>query len=229
MHPLTGKTAILTGGSRGIGLAIAYALTAEGVKLAILGRTSPESIPCHFIRCDMAQLDAIPDAVASAVTKLGHVDFLINNAGVFLEKPITEIKTAEWEATLRVNLTAPFVVTREILKHMQERRSGRIVNIVSTSGLQGYLYQAAYCASKHGLIGLARTLALEAKPYGIHVYNICPGGVDTEFFKGTYLGERLRGQPLIKPEDIAGTVVFLLSQPDNVDIPEIIIRRFVPG
>jgi NAD(P)-dependent dehydrogenase (short-subunit alcohol dehydrogenase family) len=111
---------------------------------------------------------------------------------------------------------------------MIARRQGRIINVVSTSGTQGYFHQSAYCASKHGLFGFARALAIEAKPHGIHVYNLCPGGVDTDFIKGTYLGERLKGQPMIAPGDIAELVVFLLRQPENIDLSEVVVRRFDP-
>ena len=108
------------------------------------------------------------------------MDFLINNAGIFLEKAVTEMKLADWERVMRVNLTAPFLVTREVLPGMIARRQGRIVNISSTSGVQGHLHQSAYCASKHGLLGFARSLAMEVKPHNIHVYNLSPGGVDTD-------------------------------------------------
>ena len=107
-------------------------------------------------------------------------------------------------------------------------KQGKIVNIASTSSVQGYLSQSAYCASKHGLLGFARGLAIEARPHNVHVYNLCPGGVDTDLIKGTFLGEHLKGQQMIAPADIAEMVVFLLKQPDHIDLPEIIVRRFTP-
>lgn len=230
MKSIAGKTAISTGANRGIGRAIGAALAAEGVRLGLLGRTKPpEDVPGEFVECDLANTDRIPDAVHELVAKLGPVDFLINNAGVFLEQPAHEIALADWDRVLRVNLTAPFLLCRELLPQMIARKQGRIVNIVSTSGVQGYLHQSAYCASKHGLLGFARALAIEAKPHGVHVYNICPGGVDTEFIKGTYLGQRLAGRPMINPADIAALVVFVLKQPDNIELPELIVRRFDPG
>ena len=140
-----------------------------------------------------------------------------------------EIQLADWERVLRVNLTAPFLLTREVLPHMIARRQGRIVNIASTSSTQGYLHQSAYCASKHGLLGFGRSLAMEAKPHNVHVHTLCPGGVDTDLIKGTYLGERLKGQPMINPEDIAEMVLFLLRQPDNIDLAEVVVRRFDPN
>jgi NAD(P)-dependent dehydrogenase (short-subunit alcohol dehydrogenase family) len=229
MESIRGQKAILTGASRGIGRAIAESLLQEGVQLVVLGRNKPADLACEFFESDFFEVERLPQVVDMAIQRLGGVDILINNAGVFLEKPVPEIEISDWERTMRINLTAPFVITREVFKVMRKQRHGRIVNIVSTSGLQGYVYQSAYCASKHGLLGFARAVALEAKQYNVHVYNVCPGGVDTEFFKGTFLAERLKGQPLIKPSDVAETVVFLLKTAGNVDIPEVVIRRFTAG
>ena len=227
MKSLRGKTAIVTGASRGIGLAIAKTLAREGARLGLLSRSKP-GVGGEFVACDLAELDTIPGAVRQLVDRLGTVDFLINNAGIFLEKPVPEIQLADWERILRVNVTAPFLLTREILPGMIARRQGRIINVSSTSGSQGYLHQSAYCASKHALLGFARSLAMEVKQHGIHIYNLCPGGVDTDFIKDTHLGERLKGQPMINPVDIAEMVAFLLRQPENIDVAELTIRRFDP-
>lgn len=219
-------TAIITGASRGIGLAIAKALAKEGIKVALLSRTKP-SVPGRFVRCDLDDSAAIPAAVAKALSHLGSCDLLINNAGIFLEKPVAEMALEDWERIQRVNATGAFLVTREVLPVMMKRRQGRIINIASTASHQGYLHQAAYVASKHALLGFARALAIEVKPHNIHVHTLCPGGVDTDLIKGTYLGERIQGQPMIAPADIAAMVVFLLKQPVNIDLPELIVRRFV--
>jgi 3-oxoacyl-[acyl-carrier protein] reductase len=225
---LRGKTAIVTGASRGIGLAIAKALAREGVKLALISRNKPSAnLPGKFFKCDLSEVEKVPATISAALKYLGKLDFLVNHAGVFLEKPVADISLADWEKILRVNLTAPFLICRETLPHLMASK-GRIVNVVSSAAMQGYLNQSAYSASKHGLLGFARSLAIEAKPRGVHIYNLCPGGVDTEFIKGTYLGERLKGQTMIRPEDIAEMVVFLLRQPVNIDLPEIVVRRFDP-
>jgi NAD(P)-dependent dehydrogenase (short-subunit alcohol dehydrogenase family) len=227
MMPLNGKTAIVTGASRGIGLAIAKGLAREGVRLGLLSRSKP-GIGGEFIACDFSDLDKVPEAVRQLTDRLGKVDFLINNAGTFLEKPVHEMQLDDWERVQRVNLTAPFLITREVLPQMIAHRSGRIINIASTASSQGYLHQSAYVASKHGLLGFARALAMEVKPHNIHVHTLCPGGVDTDLIKGTYLGKRLKGQPMIQPEDIAEVVIFLLCQPENIDLAEITVRRFDP-
>lgn len=220
------KTAIVTGASRGIGLTIAKALAREGIKTALLSRTKP-SAPGKFIRCDLDDSASIPAAVGEALRYLGGCDILVNNAGIFLEKPVAEMALADWERIQRVNATGAFLVTREVLPLMIKRRQGRIINIASTASTQGYLHQAAYVASKHAMLGFARALAMEAKPHNIHVHNLCPGGVDTDLIKGTYLGKRMEGQPMIAPADIAAMVVFLIKQPGNIDLPELIVRRFV--
>src|SRR5882757_9258380 len=145
IQSLKDKTAILTGASRGIGHAIAVALAREGVRLGLLSRTPPQ-LDGEFVfeKCDFDDLEGIPAAVASLHERLGSVDFLINNAGLFLESSVAETPVAEWERILRVNLTAPFLVCREVLPRMVARRQGRIVNIASTSSVQGYLQQSAY-------------------------------------------------------------------------------------
>jgi 3-oxoacyl-[acyl-carrier protein] reductase len=225
---LAGKTAILTGASRGIGLAILEALTREHVRVGALSRSKPAA-EVEFVGCDLADSEKIPGAVRQLMDRLGAVDFLINNAGTFLEKPVADMQLADWDRLLRVNLTAPFLVTREVLARMIARREGRIINIASTASAQGYLHQSAYVASKHGLLGFARALAIEAKPHNIHVHTLCPGGVDTDLIKGTHLGDRLKGRPMIDPQDIAEMVIFLLRQPGNIDLPEITVRRFDPA
>jgi 3-oxoacyl-[acyl-carrier protein] reductase len=222
---LSGKTALVTGASRGIGLAVARALAKEGVRLGLLSRGKPE-VSGEFISCDFADIESVAGATRQLITRLGTVDYLINNAGTFLEKSVAEMQLEDWERVQNVNLAAPFLVTREVLPLMLSRSAGRVINIASTSSVQGYLHQSAYCASKHGLLGFSRSLAIELKPHNIHVYALCPGGVDTDLIKGTYLGERLKGQTMIRPEDIAEMVVFLLRQPENIDVAELVVRRF---
>lgn len=233
---LSGLTAVVTGASRGIGRATALALAEEGARLGLMAR-SGEALDllageirsnggeAHALAVDLSNIAGIPAAAATMIRALGTIDVLVNNAGTFHESAFADMEVEDLERTLRVNLTAPFVLTRELLPTIKSVQ-GRVVNIVSSSGMQGYEHQSAYCASKHGVLGLMRALALEVRPAGVHVHNLCPGGVDTDFIKGTKLGERLAGQAMIAPEDIAEMVAFLLKQPPNIDLPEMVVRRF---
>ena len=151
---------------------------------------------------------------------------LINNAGLFLESAVPDTRLEDWDELMRVNLTAPFLLCRAILPLMQARGTGHIINVSSTSGLKGHLHQAAYCASKHGLVGLSRGLALEAKPHGVHVNVISPGGVDTDFIAGSLVAARIKGQAVLDPGNIADVIAFILRQPENVDFPEVTVQRF---
>jgi 3-oxoacyl-[acyl-carrier protein] reductase len=237
---LAGQCALVTGAGRGIGRAVALALAAAGAKVALLARSKAqiEQVAAEIranggtaviCPCDVALAGDIAASVAECHRRLRRLDILVNNAGVFLDKPVPDVTLDEWEHVLRVNATAPFLFCRAVLPLMQKQGGGRIVNVASTAGVQGYLGQAAYCASKHALLGFSRCLAIEAKPSNIHVYTLCPGGVRTDFVAGTQLGKRLAGQPMIEPENMGDMVVFLLSQPPNVDIAEVVVRRFVPG
>lgn len=234
---LANTAVLVTGASRGIGRAIAIALGREGARLGLLARSAPDlqstadavqrvGGAASIVLCDLADLDSIPGAVRYLRAELGGVDVLVNNAGVFVERPLENTSLGEWEHALRVNATAPFVVCRELMPHFRSRGRGRVVNIASTAAIKGYTNQAAYCASKHALVGMSRALALEAKAHGVHVHSVCPGGVDTDFVKGTQLGERIAGQSVIATEDIARLVVFLLEQPPNIDVCEVVVRRF---
>jgi len=237
MSPLSGLNVVVTGASRGIGRAAALALAAEGARIALIARSEeplrqvadeadPKGGEAVAIPFDLGRLEDIPQLADSVVDQLGgKVDVLVNNAGAFHESEFATMELADLERTLRVNLSSPFILTRELLPRLKESQ-GRVINVVSTSAMQGYEHQAAYCASKHGLLGLMRALALEVKNDGVHVHNLCPGGVDTDFIKGTKLGDRLAGQTMIAPEDIAQMIVFLMKQPANIDLAEMTIRRF---
>lgn len=234
---LRGQSVIITGASRGIGRAIAFRLAAAGVKVGLLARDAAGlGEVCAGIRanggvaeglvCDLSELEGLPEALRILRESLGRVDCLINNAGVFLERPLMETGTGAWQEALALNLTAPFVCCRELMPHFVAHGGGRIINIASTAGSQGYLNQSAYCASKHGLLGMSKALAIEARPHGIKVSCISPGGVNTGFIKGTYLGARLEGQVMIEAKDVAESVVHVLEAPDNVEMPELVLRRF---
>jgi 3-oxoacyl-[acyl-carrier protein] reductase len=236
-NTLSGKTAIITGASRGIGKTIAIALGREKMRLALLARSTNKlqevvdeihavGGEAIAVPCDLMNSDAVETSLKRVFQHFNSLDVLISNAGVFLEKPILEIEIGEWDRVLKTNLTATFLLCQSAFLKMKDQKGGRIIAIASSASTQGYIHQAAYCASKHGLLGFTRCLSIEARPHNVHVHTICPGGVRTDLIKDTYMGKRVSQGPLIEPDNIAELVLFLLRQPENVDIPEINLKRF---
>lgn len=183
---LTGQHAVVTGGGSGIGAAVAQALLRAGARVTLMGRNA-ERLDAQRGKClalgDVACISVDvtqEDSVENAFREAGAVDILINNAGQAQAAPFTHTDLPLWQRMLDVNLTGVFLGTRAVLPGMLERGHGRIVNVASTAGQIGYAYVAAYCAAKHGVIGLTRSLALEVATKGVTVNAVCPGYTETE-------------------------------------------------
>ena len=228
MSALAGRHALVTGGGRGIGRAIAASLVAEGADVTITGRDAPRlrqaasELGCRAVPADVTDAAAMERAFAAA----GPVDILVNNAGIAAARPFAKLSAEEWNAVLGVNLTGAFLTCRLALPGMSERGWGRVINIASTAGLRPYPYTAAYCAAKHGLIGLTRALAREYAQSGVTVNAVCPGFTDTDMAADAIHAieastgrnpaqaraalERLNPQNrLTDPDEVAATVLFL--------------------
>ncbi len=177
MNELSGKRALVTGGGKGIGLAVARRLAAAGAMVSILGRDEAALAASGFDHAVADVTDA--DALAAAIDGLGSFDVLINNAGAAFSASFQRHTRTDWNQMLAVNLTACFVACQTVLPAMVAKGSGRIVSVASTAGLKGYAYTAAYCAAKHGVIGLTRALAMETARTGVTVNAVCPGFTDT--------------------------------------------------
>lgn len=190
-----GKHAVVTGGGRGLGAAIAGALAAEGADVTITGRvaasvdaraealTSLGTGRAQAIVCDVADAASVDRAFAAARASFGPVHILVNNAGESLAKAIQDTTPDDWNRLVGVNLTGAFLCIRKVLPAMLAAGSGRIVNIASTTGVRGYSKAVAYCASKHGVVGLTRALAIDVARNGITVNALCPGYIeDTPMF-----------------------------------------------
>lgn len=217
-RPLEGTTAVVTGASRGIGRAIAHALAGAGADLALWARDAGalaavadevrarggRAVP---IVCDVADAAAVRAAAEQTRAALPPVRVVVNNAGAVLRKPTAEIEDAEWHRVLAVNLDGTFFVTRAFLTELT-RVSGRVINIASIAGREGTPLLAAYCAAKHGVVGLTRALAEELRTAKVSVNAICPGSVDTAMLREGMPGARAD----MTPDDIARTVLFLAHE-----------------
>ena len=184
METLQGKHAVVTGASRGIGLAIAYALRAQGARITLMARDARalEAAVAELGGDTAWQAVDVTDAegVSAAFARAGAVDILVNNAGQAASAPFGRTDAALWQRMLDVNLTGAYHCMQAALPAMLDAGWGRVVNVASTAGLTGYRYVAAYCAAKHGLVGLTRALALEVANKGVTVNAVCPGFTDTD-------------------------------------------------
>jgi len=230
----------ITGSGRGIGRAIAIALGRAGARVVVSARSKGEvervgdeiraiggdALP---VTCDVTRQEDVDRALAAAVARFQRVDILINNAGFVESAPLVRLEPALWDRTIAVNLTGTYRCTRAALPGMLERRYGRIINIASTAARVGYPYTAAYCAAKHGVLGLTRAAALETAAKGVTVNAICPGWADTDMTvasidrivktTGRTAADARRilesmnpQQRLIAPEEVAAVALFLADR-----------------
>jgi NAD(P)-dependent dehydrogenase (short-subunit alcohol dehydrogenase family) len=183
---LAGKHAFITGGGTGIGLASARMLAARGAKLTLAARNfarvedAASTLDAHAVSVDVSNETSVAAAFDAARARYGAIDILINNAGITPSAPLHKMDLAMWNEVLAINLTGAFLCARAAIGDMYDRGWGRIVNVASIAGLKGDAYISAYCASKHGMIGMTRALAHEAAKRGVTVNAVCPGYVETD-------------------------------------------------
>lgn len=188
--PLAGRGAVVTGGGRGIGEAVALALAEAGAAVVVAARSVDQieavaaslresGQEAHAVRCDVADPASIARLIAEAEVRLGAVDILVNNAGIAVTAPVERITLEEWNRSLAVNTTGPFLCTQALLPGMRERGWGRIVTVASVAALRGAAYIATYAASKHAALGFVRSVAEELTDTGVTINAVCPGFVDT--------------------------------------------------
>jgi 3-oxoacyl-[acyl-carrier protein] reductase len=222
---LAGRTAFVTGSTRGIGLAIARALHAAGARVAVVGRAleRARAVAAELgegaagVGCDVTSADEVQAAVAAAEQALGPIDILVNNAGLTRDNILLRLTDEDWDAVLDANLKGAFHTTRAVIKGLMKRRAGRIVNITSVVGLTGNKGQANYAASKAGLIGFTKSVAREYASRGVLANCVAPGFIATDMTaalpddaRATLLQDIALGR-LGQPDDVAGAVLFLAS------------------
>ncbi len=226
MFDLTGKTALVTGASGGIGRAIATALHRQGATVGLSG-TRTEALQslaatlagrAYVLPCNLAEAEATQRLVGEAEAAMGSVDVLVNNAGMTRDTLILRMKDEDWQAVLEVNLSAAFRLSRAALRGMMKRRWGRIIGITSIVGVTGNPGQVNYAASKAGMIGFSKALAQEVASRGITVNTVAPGFIETAMTgavadeQKAKLIERIPGGRLGTPEDVSAAVVYLASE-----------------
>jgi len=241
---LNDKVAIVTGAGQGIGRMDALALAREGAKVAVLDVTdkiydAKREIEASggealALKCDVSNEKSVKTAVKKTLDKYGRIDILVNNAGIRgAHKPCVEIEEKEWDKTFSVNLKGAFICSKAVLPAMIKQKKGKIVNMASVAGeVAGILNAADYCASKGGIVGFTKALALEVGQYGIDVNAIAPGLIQTEMSAGTRqehqinihsLARKLPKRRVGRPEDVASLVVFLSTDSSDYITGQVIV------
>jgi len=230
---------IVTGASKGIGRATALALAREGGRVLAVARTASllaelESLAADLpgqvvaVPADVTQRAQVEGVVDLGLQRFGRIDVLVNNAGVELPKPVEDFTDGDYDVMLDTNLRAVFFLIQAVVPTMKEQRSGLIVNIASTAGHRGFGSDSVYCASKFGVVGLTDALDEELRQYGIRVSCISPGATNTELAKETWSPPDDPYRPhFLQPEDVAGAVVYVVSQPAHVTVPRLNLLPFV--
>lgn len=228
---IQGKVALVTGASRGIGLAVARSLGRLGAKVSICARDAKkleqaanelerDGVTILAVTANVTLAAEVTALVTKTEHSLGPIEILVNNAGVGYFAPTHLADEATWDRVLDTNLKSVFLASKAVAAGMIERRSGHIINIASLAGKNAFANGGIYCASKWGLIGLTECMAEDLRPYGIRVSAICPGSVATEF--SAHVGKDTR--KMLQPEDIAHAVEMIVTQTPQSFISEVLMR-----
>jgi len=223
---LVGKLALVTGASRGIGLAVSDELRAAGAHVVRLARSLHDASGDRLtdVQCDVTRPDDVARAVGRVIDELGVPDIVVNNAGIFMIKPLTETTPADFTATLATNLTGPYLVARALVPRMVERGRGHLVTIGSISDYIGFPGSTAYAASKFGLRGMHEVIRAETAKSGVRTTLISPGPVDTDIWDAVRPDEKpgfTKRKDMMRVEDVAEAVLFAVTRPERVAITEI--------
>ena len=225
MTTLTGRVALITGASKGIGAALAHLLAKDGVKLALISRSGDDlGLPGVLARkCDVRDAAGLAAVAAETVAEFGQLDIVVANAGVGTYGPFADLSLEDLDEILDVNLKGTLYTVRAALPYLVNSDAGEIVTLSSEAGRRGFPGEAAYCASKFGQVGFTRAMDGELRELGIRCTNICPGGVATEFALGR--GRDAADLPgMMTAEDVAEVVHFVITRPRGMRILETALR-----
>ena len=221
---IEGKTAIVTGASRGIGLAISKALIKEGVIVAGWSRTAPEHFSherFHHVETDLTIEKSVDNAYKETVNQLGNsIPILINNAGMGYRGKMEEMPSDKWRELFDLNVHGIFYTTKRVIPQLKKENEGHIINIGSGAGTNGIAGMSAYCGTKFAVVGITESLHQELRDFGIKVSCLSPGSVDTGFSESK--------KNKLKPEDLASSVVHMLTCPQNFHYTNVQVRPLQP-
>ena len=232
MNDLAGKVALVTGGAQGLGEAICRCLASsemvvvvadvrEELAEKVASEIESEGGKATALRLDVTDETQIVSSIEKIINQYGHLDVLINNAGIDVTVAIEELEIQDWDRVQAVNLRAPFILSKTVLPHMKQRQRGHIVNIASTASKRTWSNATAYHASKWGLVGFSHALHVEARPHKVKVTAVIAGGMQTPFIL-----DRFPDTPLEKlqdPKNVADTIRYILTQPAETVIPEVMV------
>jgi 3-oxoacyl-[acyl-carrier protein] reductase len=235
---LKNKIAVITGAGKGIGRAAAELLLKEGASVALNSRTKADldafvkqnsSYKERILTVDgdISKEEVIKKLVKETINKFNRIDILVNNAGFGKFGNLVDSTTQDFDDMFNTNVRALYILTRDILPYMIKQNEGTIINIASISGKNGVPGGAIYSATKHAVMGLSRSLMFEVRKYGIRVIAICPGSVDTEFFRD--ISSELKNESMLTSADIADTILYAATLPKNATVNEIELRPSNPS
>jgi NADP-dependent 3-hydroxy acid dehydrogenase YdfG len=241
MSSSTAPVALINGASQGIGEAIAHALARLGMNLVLTSRSAEKlanveadirkacpGVKTLVIPCDTRNHQAVVSVVEKTLAELGQIDILINNAGIAGKIGLfQEVAFDDIDATIDTNLKGPMYFMKAVLPHMVARSQGTIININSVAGKTAFPFWGVYCASKFGLSALTESVSEEQRPNGIRVVGIHPGAVDTPIWDD--VDRNAHRERMLHPQDVANAVVYVLQQPANVHIPELVVVPTKPA
>ncbi|GAB4372187.1 MAG: SDR family oxidoreductase [Elainellaceae cyanobacterium] len=229
---LANKVVVVTGGARGLGEATCRCLAEAGLKVVVadlrqeLAAQVAEAIQSEdgeaiALSLDVSSPEAVSQFVNQVIDQYGKIDVLVNNAGIDVTLSVEELETTDWQNVINVNLNGPFYLSKAVFPHMREQGSGQIINIVSTAAKRAWANASAYHASKWGLLGFTQALHVEGRPHNIKVTSVIAGGMRTPFLLDRF--PEIDVSTLQDPKNVAETIRYLLMQPRDTVIPEIMV------